>query len=179
MLGTRRQWTRPLRCVRPPTRLLSLSSSPCNRSLVPARRVVIKLGHSKASTVATQAVKAKGRLDVLVNNAGVAGTGGLSYSDHAEFAHILSTNFDGLVRTTEKFLPLLSENGRIVNISSASGPMFLAKCTPERVKFFIDPTTTLEQLRSVVAEASAISSKHAPGEVPAAMAAVGLGEGAP
>ncbi len=58
------------------------------------------------------------RIDYLVNNAGI--------SDHTPFAkvteelldRVYSINFKGVFFLTQKLLPLINDNGRIVNISS-------------------------------------------------------------
>ncbi len=68
----------------------------------------------------------------LVNNAGI----GLRDSD---LAGVVEVNMHGVRRVCEAFLPLLDpERGRIVNVTSASGPNFVAKCSPERQRFFLD-----------------------------------------
>lgn len=67
--------------------------------------------------------KAHGRVDLLINNAGVALGGTFEQIDEADFDWLMSVNFDGLVRMTRAFLPLLraSDEARIVNVSSMFG----------------------------------------------------------
>jgi NAD(P)-dependent dehydrogenase (short-subunit alcohol dehydrogenase family) len=60
-----------------------------------------------------------GRLDVLVNNAGLAGTNPLEGDDDALWHAILATNLDGTYYCSKAALPLLPDRtGRIVNIAS-------------------------------------------------------------
>lgn len=64
--------------------------------------------------------KAFGRLDVLVNNAGVLREGFFATTSVDAFWSVMHTNLGGVVNTTKAALPLLlhTKNARIVNISS-------------------------------------------------------------
>jgi NAD(P)-dependent dehydrogenase (short-subunit alcohol dehydrogenase family) len=67
-----------------------------------------------------------GRLDVLINNAGIAGTRTRPADVTAtEVERVFATNVLGLVRVTHAMLPLLlrSENPVIVNVSSGLGSL--------------------------------------------------------
>ena len=66
-----------------------------------------------------------GRLDVLVNNAGVFGSKGLADIDMKEFQSIMDTNFYGPARVNKAFIPLLRKSGdaRIINVSSGMGAL--------------------------------------------------------
>ena len=70
------------------------------------------------------AVTAKaGAIDVLVNNAGYALTGGIEETSVAEAKAHLETNFFGVVRMVKAILPSMRrrKSGQIINIGSIAG----------------------------------------------------------
>ena len=103
-------------------------------------------------------------LYAVVNNAGI-GLDGTAPRD------VLEVNVFGVRRVCEAFLPLLvSPGGRIVNVTSASGPSFVHSCSPERQRVFVDPSVTWAQLQALVDEYLSLPSAWA-------YSAAGLGDG--
>ena len=66
---------------------------------------------------------AHGRIDILMNNAGVALGGSFEQVSEADFEWLMDINFNGVVRMTRAFLPMLrrSDDARVVNVSSIYG----------------------------------------------------------
>lgn len=64
-----------------------------------------------------------GRIDVLVNNAGIGYFGAIEESEEAEVRRMFEVNFFGLAAVTNEILPLMrsQRSGHIINISSIGG----------------------------------------------------------
>ncbi len=85
--------------------------------------VVVDVTASEAGALlARTALEAFGRIDVLVNNAGIGGSKRLEDSDDALLARIVDTNLGSMMRITRAVLPHLPRpGGSIVNLSSIFG----------------------------------------------------------
>ena len=92
---------------------------------VAARCTLVQLDASSDASVAAAAamvaktVSADDPLYAIVNNAGA----GLAHNVSTEM--IINTNLRGPKRVVEAFLPLLNASGRIVNVGSGAGPMYV------------------------------------------------------
>ncbi len=64
-----------------------------------------------------------GKLDILMNNAGVTTGGTFEQVTEQDFEWLININFWGVVRMTRAFLPMLheSDDARLVNVSSLYG----------------------------------------------------------
>mmetsp|Transcript_26104 Transcript_26104/g.67162 ORF Transcript_26104/g.67162 Transcript_26104/m.67162 type:complete len:281 (-) Transcript_26104:311-1153(-) len=83
------------------------------------------------------------KLYAVVNNAGV----GLQSQTSPE--QVLNTNLLGPKRVCEAFTPLLSPaGGRIVNVGSGAGPMYVGKCPPEAQAFLCRPPESWEKIEA-------------------------------
>lgn len=78
---------------------------------------------SSALACVSSVIERAGRLDVLVNNAGVDLAGAIEETTLEEAKWIFETNFFGVARMTKAVLPHMRQrrSGRIINISSALG----------------------------------------------------------
>jgi NAD(P)-dependent dehydrogenase (short-subunit alcohol dehydrogenase family) len=72
---------------------------------------------------AAEAEKEFGGVDVLVNNAGIIGGGGILDFDRARWRALMDTNVEGVVEVTRAVAPLMVRRGggSIVNLGSVTG----------------------------------------------------------
>ncbi|GAC1411370.1 MAG: oxidoreductase [Gemmatimonadaceae bacterium] len=90
------------------------------------RALVLELDVTDAVEVGAavwSAAKHFGKIDVLVNNAGIGYFGAVEESDEEEIRRMFEINFFGLTRMTRAVLPIMRRQraGHIVNISSIGG----------------------------------------------------------
>lgn len=75
----------------------------------------------------TDMIEKEGRLDVLINNAGVGITGPVEETPHEEILSAFDTNFNGPLHVIKAVLPQMrgQKSGLIINITSLAGYMGL------------------------------------------------------
>ena len=108
----------------------------------------------------------EGGVDVLVNNAGITGSGSVEETPTATYQAMFDTNVLGVVRCTQQVLPSMraAGSGRIVNISSSSailspplmGPYASTKLAVEGLSESLQSEVAPFGIRVVVVQAGTI-----------------------
>lgn len=101
--------------------------------------------------VAVQAVAERfGRIDIVVNNAGIGAQGDIADNDDEEWARVLSINVIGIARVTRAALPWLrlSPSGAVVNIASIAATAGL----PQRALYSASKGAVLALTRAMAAD---------------------------
>jgi NADP-dependent 3-hydroxy acid dehydrogenase YdfG len=111
--------------------LADIDEASVNASAARAREFGVRVSSHRLDVADRAAVAAfpeavmaaHGRVDLLINNAGVALGGSFEQVSAEDFDWLMEINFHGVVRMTRAFLPLLhaSRDARIVNVSSIYG----------------------------------------------------------
>lgn len=88
--------------------------------------LVVKLDVSDKQSISeavSKGIEKFGRIDVLVNNAGVSGMGVFEQWDEEKINAMFNTNVFGLMNVTKEILPVMRKQneGVIINISSMAG----------------------------------------------------------
>ena len=91
------------------------------------KAVALRLDSSQSGTfddfvrdvrTALQNTWRRDKFDFLVNNAGTSHHAAFAETKEADFDHLVNVHFKGVFFLTQKLLPILRDDGRIVNISS-------------------------------------------------------------
>jgi len=112
-----------------------------------------------------------GRLDALVNNAGVAVFKPVMETSHAEWARVLDVNLTGPFLTSKAAVPLMQRGGggAMVNVASISGQ----RASTLRVAYGTSKAALMHLTRQLAAEFAAFGIRVnaiAPGPIDTAMA---------
>ncbi len=83
--------------------------------------------HQSVETAIAELIRREGRIDILINNAGVGITGPLEETPHQQSLDAMETNFHGPLRVMGAVVPHMRHQGSgfIINISSIAGYMGL------------------------------------------------------
>ena len=97
-------------------------------------------------------VAAFGRLDVLVNNAGTIEVMPIDGLSEPMLERVFAVNTFAAMRLIKHARPVFSQqkSGRVVNVSSASGPVFVSQCTPQQQLFFQDSCATWNDIQRLL-----------------------------
>ncbi|GIX29850.1 MAG: dehydrogenase [Porticoccaceae bacterium] len=79
----------------------------------------------------------------IVNNAGVA---------DGNLQAVLEVNVRGIDRVCRRLGRFLGPGGRVVNVSSAAGPNYVARCPPRWRRFFTDPALARPEFEALVTD---------------------------
>ena len=88
------------------------------------KAIIMDVEDEGSITMAAKQIKSEtgGRIDGLINNAGVGIGGALEVTPLDEIQKLMNINVVGLLAVTKAFIPMLRESkGRIINIGSTSG----------------------------------------------------------
>jgi NAD(P)-dependent dehydrogenase (short-subunit alcohol dehydrogenase family) len=86
----------------------------------------------EGARIVEQVIADRGRIDVLVNNAGVIQVGPIEHMQTAEFEEAMTVHFWSALQTIQAAVPSMKANGggRIVNVSSIGGKIGVAHLVP-------------------------------------------------
>ncbi|MGZ6339879.1 MAG: SDR family NAD(P)-dependent oxidoreductase [Candidatus Limnocylindrales bacterium] len=91
-----------------------------------------------------------GRLDVLVNNAGIGAQGTVADNDDAEWSRVLDVNLLGVVRTTRAALPALRRSPAAAGVNT--GSIAATPGLPQRARYSASKGAVLALTRAMAAD---------------------------
>jgi NAD(P)-dependent dehydrogenase (short-subunit alcohol dehydrogenase family) len=110
-----------------------------------------------------------GRIDVLVNNAGIQGSGPVEELPLADFRRVMETNFFGSIRCIQAVLPGMrtQRDGHIINVSTiggritgmSQGPYCASKFALEAVSEILAGEVKVFGIRVAIIEAGATTTQ--------------------
>jgi 3-hydroxybutyrate dehydrogenase len=132
---------------------------------------------TSVARAAEQLLGAAPHLDVLVNNAGVAGGQPVAGSDIARWRRTIDTNLTGTYLVTRAVVPTMHAGGRVINMSSVLGrfgvPGYTAYCASKHAVIGFTRALALE-----LAPQQITVNAICPGWVDTEMAEQGMRQGA-
>ena len=109
--------------------------------------------NSAAEEVATKFGRTPSPLYAIVNNAGIG-------DSMLGLNKVLQVNTFGPKRVCDAFLPLLNPSiGRVVNVTSASGPLYLAGSSNETKKLLTNPEVSWTEIEKFMSECLKLESE--------------------
>ena len=120
------------------------------RDLAGARAFVCDVAQPEAVAAMVAGVAgAMGRIDAVVNNAGVADFGPIETTDFARWRRVMETNLDGVFLVSQASIPhLKATKGALVNIASISG----LRASTLRVAYGTSKAAVIQLTRQQAAE---------------------------
>jgi len=104
------------------------SRNPENISNHPFRLIALDVNHKETILKAVHdIIAAEGRIDILINNAGMGITGAIEETPTDEMRNVFETNFFGAIEMMKAVLPQMRKqhSGLIINVTSIAGYMGL------------------------------------------------------
>ena len=110
--------------------------------------------NSAAEEVVTKFGRSPSPLYAIVNNAGIG-------DSMLGLNKVLQVNTFGPKRVCDAFLPLLNPSiGRVVNVTSASGPLYLAGTSNETKKILTNPDVSWTEIEKFMSECLKLESER-------------------
>ncbi|PKP11280.1 MAG: short-chain dehydrogenase/reductase [Bacteroidetes bacterium HGW-Bacteroidetes-3] len=104
------------------------SRNPANITNHPFRLIALDVNNKETIVKAVaEIIAAEGRIDILINNAGMGITGAIEDTPTDEMRNVFETNFFGVIEMMKAVLPQMRKqnSGLIINVTSIAGYMGL------------------------------------------------------